>query len=215
MFVSDYSCGSFKINLAVSALPNFLCSPNNLDGSSSPHHRCTIHFESRMYDIEHAYHDAVHGVPAARPVIEMTIPSVLDSSLAPAGKHVVQLFVQYAPYDVDAKIGHWADNSFKNAYADRVISIVEEFCPGFAASIIGRDVLSPLDLERIFGLHKGSITHGALSLSQIGFMRPAPGYADYRSPVKNLYLCGAGCHPGGGVMGAAGRNCAQIVLSDS
>lgn len=196
------------------ALPNFLCAPNPSDGTPNPHHRCTIHFESCMREIESAYRDASRGLPALRPVIEMTIPSVLDSTLAPPGKHVVQLFVQYAPYDVDPEHGSWADDALKNAFADRVIAIVDQFCPGFSKSIIGRDVLSPLDLEKIFGLHKGSITHGALSLSQLGFLRPAPGYADYRSPLKGLYLCGAGCHPGGGVMGAAGRNCAQVILGE-
>jgi phytoene dehydrogenase-like protein len=207
-----------------------------------------------MEDIDRAYRETLAGRPASRPVIEMTIPSALDSTLAPPGQHVVQLFVQYAPYELQH--GSWADDKFKSDYADSLFKIIDKywyvrgadarikrkqletcqtvashafpalciflffssllFSPsdGFSASVIGRDVLSPLDLERIFGLHKGNIMHGALSLSQLAVARPAPGFADHRTPVAGLYLCGAGAHPGGGVMGAAGRNCATVVLND-
>jgi phytoene dehydrogenase-like protein len=213
---AEYACGAFKINLAVDRLPNFACCPNDPahPDRPGPQHRGTTHFETRLEEIENAYREASMGVPATRPVVEMTIPSAVDTTLAPPGKHVVQLFVQFAPYDVDPHVGNWADPRFKNAFADRCIAIVEEFCPGFAASVIGRDVLSPLDLERVFGLHKGNIFHGSLSLHQLGFARPAPGFAQYRTPMKNLYLCGAGTHPGGGVMGAPGRNAAMVVLGD-
>jgi phytoene dehydrogenase-like protein len=167
-----------------------------------------------MEEIDHAYREAAAGMPASRPVIEMTIPSSVDRTISPPGQHVVQLFVQFAPYQLDSKVGNWADPALKNAFADRCFDIVEEFCPGFKASVIGRDVVSPLDLERIFGLHRGSISHGSLGLHQLGFTRPASGFSSYRSPIKGLYMCGAGTHPGGGVMGAAGRNCAKVVLSD-
>lgn len=202
-----------------------------------PQHRGTVHFESRMDEIENAQREAAMGIPATRPVIEMTIPSALDKTISPAGKHVVQVlppcrsirhsvvcsrlglsllqfFIQFAPYDLDPKVGNWADDRFKNAFADRVFSIVEEFCPNFASSVLYRDILTPLELERVFGLHRGNIMHGALSLHQLAYTRPAFGYHRHRTPLDGLYLCGAGAHPGGGVMGAAGKNCARVVLAD-
>ena len=215
MRFTDFSCGAFKINCAVDRLPNFSCYPSPRDGSAGPMHMGTIHFESRMEEIEHAYREASMGMPATRPVIEMTIPSSVDRTIAPEGKHVVQLFVQFAPYEIDPKIGHWADPAFKDAFADRVFAIVDEFCPGFSSTVLGRDVLSPLDLERIFGFHKGNIFHGSLSLHQLAYARPMSGYADHRTPIKGLYSCSSGNHPGGGVMGAAGRNCATVVLGDA
>jgi phytoene dehydrogenase-like protein len=211
---SDYSCGAFKINCAVNKLPNFACYPSPPDGSPGPMHKGTVHFECIMEDLENAYREASMGMPATRPVVEMTIPSSVDRTIAPPGQHVVQLFVQFAPYAIDPKIGHWADPNFKNAFADRVFSIVDEFCPGFSSSVIGRDVLSPLDLERVFGLHRGQICHGSLSLHQLAYARPMSGYSDHRTPLKGLYLCGAGAHPGGGVQGAPGKNCATVVLRD-
>lgn len=211
---SDYACGAFKINCAVDALPNFLCLPNKGPNVAGPQHRGTVHFETTMEEIETAHREASLGMPATRPVVEMTIPSVLDNTLAPAGKHVVQFFVQFAPYDVHPKVGHWADPAFKEAFVQRVFNIVEEQCPGFKSSVLYYDALSPLDLERVFGLHKGNIMHGSLGLHQLGYTRPAPGFSSHRTPLKGLYLCGAGAHPGGGVMGAPGRNCANIVLSD-
>ena len=177
-------------------------------------HRGTVHFEYHMDDLEFAYREASLGIPATRPVVEMTIPSSIDSTLAPPGKHVVQLFVQYAPYDVNPKIGSWADPVFKEAFVERCFAVIEGFCPGFRQSIIGYDALSPLDLERIFGLHRGSISHSALGLHQLAYARPMAGFSDHRTPIKGLYLCSAGTHPGGGVIGAGGRNCANIVMSD-
>lgn len=210
---ADYKCGAFKINCAIDELPDFICNPN--EGKLvSPHHIATTHFESRMEEIENAFREASMGIPASRPVIELTIPSSLDDSIAPPGKHVAQLFVQFAPYDLDPKCGNWADESFKNAFADRVFSIVDEFAPNFSKSVLFRDVLSPLDLERVFGLHKGNIFHSSLAIHQLAYCRPDPGYSNYRSPLSKLYLCGSGTHPGGGVMGAAGRNCARTVLFD-
>lgn len=210
---ADYSCGAFKINCAVDRLPQFTCMPTE-PGVPGPQHRGTVHFETTMEEIENAHREASMGMPATRPVVEMTIPSALDNTLAPPGKHVVQFFVQFAPYDVNPKVGHWADPSFKAAFVQRVFSVVEEHCPGFTASVLHYDALSPLDLERVFGLHKGNIMHGSLGLHQLAYTRPAPGYSSHRTPMAGLYLCGAGAHPGGGVMGAAGRNCARVVLSD-
>lgn len=211
---ADYSCGAVKINCAVDRLPNFACFPSDPSGKPGPQHMGTIHFETRMEEIENAQREAAMGIPATRPVVEMTIPSALDSTIAPPGKHVVQFFVQFAPYDIDPKCGNWADPAFKEAFADRVFRIVEEHCPGFSSSVLYRDILSPLDLERVFGLHRGNIFHGALSLHQLFYARPAFGYSRHRTPLSGLYLCGSGAHPGGGVMGAAGKNCAGVVASD-
>jgi len=163
---------------------------------------------------------AAAGFPAEVPVIEMAIPSAVDTSLAPPGHHVVQFFVQYMPYHLDTSLGGggvgggWESGELAERCADAVFARVEQHCPGFTSSVLHRDVLSPRDLERTFGLHEGNIYHGGLALSQIGPLRPAKGYASHRTPVTGLYLCGAGCHPGGGVMGAAGRNCSTIVRRD-
>ncbi|EGD75393.1 FAD dependent oxidoreductase [Salpingoeca rosetta] len=211
---TDYSCGAFKINCAVSELPDFVCAPNKGTGPE-PHHHGTIHFENSMHELERAAAEAKTGRPATRPVIEMTIPSAIDKTIAPEGKHVVQLFVQYAPYDVDPQVGTWADESFKESFVRRVFSVVDEFAPNFSSSVIGYDALSPLDIEREFGLHKGNIFHGAMSLHQILYLRPTPEYCDGTTPIDGLYICGSGVHPGGGVMGAPGRNAARIVLQDA
>lgn len=211
---TDFNCAAFKINLAVNRLPNFACAPSPADGSPGPWHRTTVHFESQMHELEDAYREASLGIPATRPVIEMTIPSALDRTLAPPGQHVVQLFVQYAPYDIDSKVGSWSDPRFKEVFVQRCLHIVEEFCPGFMDSIVGVDALSPLDLEAVFGLHKGNFHHSSLALHQLAYARPAPGFARYRSPIPGLYMCSSGTHPGGGVQGAPGHNCAKIVLSD-
>ncbi len=211
---TDYACGAFKINCAVNKLPDFFCIPNDPSGKPGPQHHGTVHFEDKMDDIDNAYRESSTGRPASRPVIEMTIPSALDNTISPSGQHVVQLFVQYAPYEIDPAYGSWADEGFKNRYADSIFKIIDKYCKGFSESVIGRDVLSPLDLERIFGLQKGNIMHGALSLHQLAYSRPAPGFSRHRTPVEGLYICGSGAHPGGGVMGAAGRNCAGIVAND-
>eukprot|EP01083_Nonionella_stella_P065922 173132_1 len=210
----DYRGGSFKINCATKELPNFKCLPNDPNGYPGPQHMGTIHFESRMEQIEEAFAYANTGRPASRPVIEMTIPSSVDTTISPDGQHVCQLFVQFAPYDLKPSVGSWKDKAFKEKFVRRVFSIVDKFCPNFSSSIIGYDALSPLDLETIFGLHRGNIFHGAMSPSQIAHFRPSKGFSDYRTPIRGLYLCGAGAHPGGGVMGAPGRNCARAVFHD-
>jgi phytoene dehydrogenase-like protein len=207
-----------KINLALDRLPVFRCMPAPPAGSSSssapqPYHHGTIHFESDLATIEAAHADAVAGRPSARPVIEMTLPSALDDSLAPPGKHVCLLFVQYAPYDVP---GGWDAPGARQAFADSVFAVIEKYAPGFTASIIGQpDILMPPDLERIFSLPGGNIFHGAMSLDQLLWLRPFAGATRYAVPsVQGLYFAGAGAHPGGGVMGAAGRNAALTCLAD-
>jgi phytoene dehydrogenase-like protein len=161
--------------------------------------------------MERAYHDArQHGWSRA-PIIEMLIPSTLDDSLAPAGAHVASLFCQHvAPQLPDGQ--SWRDH--RDTVADLIIDAVERYAPGFKASVVGRQALSPLDLEETFGLTGGDIFHGALSLDQLFWARPMIGYADYRGPVRGLYHCGAGAHPGGGVTGAPGHNAARAIISD-
>ena len=205
----DFSSAAAKINVALDRLPNFSALPGD---SPSPQHHGTIHLASTTAEIETAYHDAVAGRPSRRPVIEMTLPSALDSGLAPAGKHVMSLFVQYAPYTLAE--GTWADPGRRESFADSVFQVIEEYAPGFTSSVVARDVLSPLDLERVFGLTGGNIFHGSMGLEQLFWLRPAPGWSRYRTPLPGLYLCGAGAHPGGGVLGAPGRNAARAVLED-
>ncbi|XP_065828221.1 pyridine nucleotide-disulfide oxidoreductase domain-containing protein 2-like [Oscarella lobularis] len=195
----DYRSPVTKINVALDRLPSFATLPR-----PGPHLACTIHLGCEtMASLHGAYLDAECGRASTVPLVEMTIPSVLDSTLAPPGKHVASLFVQYTPYAAT-----WTDET-KNAFADRVFDLIDVYAPGFTASVVGREVLTPPDLEAIFGLTGGNIFHGAMSLDQLYFARPA-----YRCPVKGLYLCGSGAHPGGGVMGAAGRNAALVVTGD-
>jgi phytoene dehydrogenase-like protein len=143
-------------------------------------------------------------------MVELTLPSVLDGSLVPEGKHLGSMFVQHVPYRL---VGSSWDAE-RDRLADRVFDLVDEVAPGFSGSVLHREVLSPPDLERIFALRGGNIFHGAMSLDRLGFMRPLPGCARYRTPIRNLYLCGAGTHPGGGVMGACGRNAAGEVIRE-
>ncbi|XP_032850662.2 pyridine nucleotide-disulfide oxidoreductase domain-containing protein 2 [Tyto alba] len=202
-----------KINVAVDRLPSFLAAPNAHDGQPLPHHQCSIHLNCESTHLLHqAFTEATHGHPSSRPMIELCIPSALDPGLAPQGCHVVSLFTQYTPSVLVG--GRPWDEQARNAYADTVFDCIEAYAPGFKASVIGRDILTPPDLERIFGLPGGNIFHGGMSLDQLYFARPAPSYSGYRSPISGLYLCGSGAHPGGGVMGAAGRNAAQVALED-
>uniref|UniRef100_A0A8B9BUK0 Pyridine nucleotide-disulfide oxidoreductase domain-containing protein 2 n=1 Tax=Anser brachyrhynchus TaxID=132585 RepID=A0A8B9BUK0_9AVES len=182
-------------------------------GQPLPHHQCSIHLNCEGTHLLHqAYTEAAGGHPSSRPMIELCIPSALDPGLAPRGCHIVSLFTQYTPYELAG--GRPWDEQARNAYADTVFDCIEAYAPGFKASVIGRDILAPPDLERVFGLPGGNIFHGGMSLDQLYFARPAPPYSGYRSPVPGLYLCGSGAHPGGGVMGAAGRNAARVALGD-
>jgi len=199
----DYSSASSKINVALHALPNFTARPGTTPG---PQHRGTIHLCPDQDYIERGYDDAKYGVPSKEPVVECTIPSAVDPSVAPPGKHLMSMFVQYTPHTL--KNGTWTEQA-KNDFADRCFDIVEHYAPGFKASVIDRQILSPVDLERVYSLTGGNIFQGAMPVHQLFMMRPVPGFAGYRMPVKGLFLCGAAAHPGGGVMGAAGLNAAR------
>ncbi len=202
---------SMKINLALSALPSFSALPG---ATLMPHHKSTIHICPDIDYVERAWDDAKYGRPSARPLLELTIPTTYDDSLAPPGKHIMGIFLQYAPYRLrDPELGSdW--RTAKEKYADHVMDLIEEYAPGFKSSVLHRQVLSPLDLEETFGLTGGNIFHGEMSVDQLFFLRPVPGWARYRTPIDNLYLCGAGTHPGGGVMGAPGYNAAREFLRD-
>ncbi|XP_020530292.1 pyridine nucleotide-disulfide oxidoreductase domain-containing protein 2 isoform X6 [Amborella trichopoda] len=208
----DYSSGTTKINIAVDRLPHFQCCRPDLS-KAGPQHHGTIHIGAEsLEELDIAYKDGVNGLPSKRPIIEMTIPSVLDKTISPPGKHVVNLFVQYTPYKLSE--GCWQDLSFRESFARRCFALIDEYAPGFSSSIIGYDMLSPPDLEKEFGLTGGNIFHGAMSLDSLFLMRPVKGWSGYRTPLRGLYLCGSGSHPGGGVMGAPGRNAANVVLQD-
>ncbi len=202
--------GTFRMNVALSELPNFTCQPGT---AQADHHGSGIVIGPTIDYLDRAYLDArMHGW-SLKPVVEMLIPSTLDDSLAPKGKHVASLFVQHVAPKLPAGRS-WADDHEREAFADVVIDTVTDHAPNFRSSIIARQSLSPLDLERRFGLVDGDIFHGQLSLDQLFSTRPVLGHADYRLPVKGLYVCGSGAHPGGGVTGAPGHNCAREILRD-
>ncbi|XP_068646179.1 uncharacterized protein [Aristolochia californica] len=209
---SDYSSGTTKINLAVDRLPQFECL-KSASQEAGPQHMGTIHIGAEtMEEIHSACQDACNGFPSKRPLIEMTIPSALDKTISPPGKHVINLFVQYTPYKLSE--GSWEDSSFRESIARRCFSVIDEYAPGFSSSIVAYDMLAPPDLEREFSLTGGNIFHGAMGLDSLFLMRPVKGWSDYRTPLRGLYLCGSGTHPGGGVMGAPGRNAAHVVIKD-
>jgi len=196
---------SGKVNLALDALPDFKCMPG-----PGPHLRGAVSFSPSVDYMERAYDDAKYGRYSRRPYIDMVIPTLTDPSLAPPGKHVMSCFVQYAPYNL--KEGSWDDK--REEFGDTVIDTIAEHAPNIKDIILHRQVLTPLDLEREFGLSEGNIFQGELTLEQLFFLRPAPGWAQYRSPIRNLYMCGSATHPGGGIMGASGRNAAMEILKD-
>ena len=204
----DYSSASAKINLGLAGLPDFTAAPSP---NAAPHHRGTIHLTPTLDFIERAYDDAKYGRPSAAPVLEITIPSVVDPTVAPAGKHLMSIFVQYAPYTL-AGGQSWDD--VKESFADRCVRLLARYAPNITDLIEHRQVLSPVDLERTFRITGGNIMQGAMHPHQLFSMRPVPGWADHRSPIGGLYLCGAASHPGGGVMGACGRNAATEMLRD-
>ncbi|KAH9711411.1 Amino oxidase domain-containing protein [Citrus sinensis] len=218
---SDYHSGVTKINVAVDKLPQFHCCKSS-QLEVGPHHTATVHIGCEsMEEIGSACQDAWNGLPSRRPVMEMTIPSSLDKTISPPGKHVVSLFTQYTPYKPSD--GSWEDPTYRESYAQKCFSLIDEYAPGFSSSVIGYDLLTPPDLEREFGLTGnltsqpetcGNIFHGAMGLDSLFLMRPVKGWSGYRTPVRGLYLCGSGSHPGGGVMGAPGRNAAHVVLQD-
>jgi phytoene dehydrogenase-like protein len=221
-------------NLALNALPEFVAHP----GAPGPHHRATMHICPSIDYVERAWDDAKYGRPSERPLLELTIPAMYDPSLAPPGKHIMGIFLEYAPYTLhsgtDTSVraaqgpkwappclgtrvsgpcqGTWDD--LREPFADRVIALIEEYAPNIRNIIEHRQVLTPLDLERRFGITGGNIFHGEMSLDQMFVMRPVAGWARYRTPIRGLYLCGSGAHPGGGVMGAPGYNCAREMLKE-
>ncbi len=197
---------SGKVNLALDALPDFKCMPG-----PGPHLRGAVSISPSVEYMERAYDDAKYGRYSRRPYIDMVIPTLTDPSLAPPGKHVMSCFVQYAPYNL--KEGTWDEQ--REAFGDTVIETIAEHAPNIKDIILHRQVLTPLDIERDFGLSEGNIFQGELTLEQLFFLRPAPGWAQYRSPIRNLYMCGSATHPGGGIMGASGRNAAMEILKDS
>jgi phytoene dehydrogenase-like protein len=201
----DYSSASAKINLALSQPPNFRALPSHGVG---PQHHGTMHISPTMDYIERAYDDAKYGRPSQEPVLEMTMATSVDRTIAPEGKHLLSIFVQFAPYKL--REGSWDD--IKESFADRCVAKIAEYAPDFPNTILHRQVLSPLDLERTYGITGGNIMQGAMHLHQLYAMRPVVGWADHRTPIEGLYLCGAASHPGGGVFGACGKNAAYEIL---
>jgi len=197
---------SGKVNMALAALPEFKCLPG-----PGHHLRGAISISPSVEYMEKAYDDAKYGDFSRRPYIDMVIPSLTDPSVAPPGKHVMSCFVQYAPYKLRPGL-NWDDQ--REAFGNTVIDTIAEYAPNIRNIILNKQVLTPLDLEREFGLSEGNIFQGELSLEQLFFLRPAPGYAQFRTPIKNLYMCGSATHPGGGIMGAPGRLAALEILKD-
>jgi phytoene dehydrogenase-like protein len=208
--ISHWRCGSgtFRMNVALSELPDFTVLPGR---SLAEHHTSGIIMAPSLAYMDQAYLDAKAGGWSKRPIVEMLIPSTLDDSLAPAGQHVASLFCQHvAP--VLPNGASW--DAHREQVADVMIDLVNSHAPNFKASVLGRQIMSPLDLERTFGLIGGDIFHGALSLDQMFSARPMLGHGDYRGPLKGLYMCGSGTHPGGGVTGAPGHNAAREIIAD-
>jgi phytoene dehydrogenase-like protein len=197
---------SGKVNMALDALPNFKCLPG-----PGAHLRGAISISPSVEYMEHAYDDAKYGNFSRRPYIDMVIPTLTDPSIAPPGKHILSCFVQYAPYKLRPGL-NWDDQ--KEAFGNNVIDTIAEHAPNIRNIILHKQVITPLDLEREWGLSEGNIFQGELSLEQLFFLRPVPGYARFRTPIKNLYLCGSATHPGGGIMGGPGRLAALEILKD-
>ncbi len=200
-----YRGSSAKVNLALDGLPNFTSLPG-----FGPHLRGAISISPSIDYLERAYDDAKYGEFSKRPYIDMIIPSLIDPDMAPPGKHVMSCFVQYAPYHLTN--GSWDER--RDEFGDTVIDTIAQFAPNIKDIILHRQVMTPLDIERVTGLSEGNIFQGELSLQQLFFLRPAPGWSNYRTPIKGYYQCGSGAHPGGGIMGASGRLGALEILKD-
>jgi phytoene dehydrogenase-like protein len=209
-FVDDVNRYKFrgssgKVNLALDGLPDFTCLPG-----AGPHLRGAISISPSVDYMELAYDEAKYGRYSRGPYIDIVVPSLTDPSLAPPGKHVMSCFVQYAPYKLTE--GTWDEK--KEEFGDNVINTIAAYAPNIKNLIVGRQIITPLDLEREWGLTEGNIFQGELSLEQLFFLRPVPGWAHYRTPIENLYMCGSATHPGGGIMGANGRLAALEILKD-
>jgi phytoene dehydrogenase-like protein len=201
-----YRGSSGKVNLALDRLPEFSARPG--DG---PHLRGDIAIAPSIDYLERAHDEAKYGDFSARPYINVVIPSTVDPTVAPPGKHVMSCFVQYAPYHIKEGPAHWPER--REAFGDAVVDTLAEYIPGLKDIILHRQVLSPWDLEQEFGLAEGNIFHGELTLEQLSFLRPVAGWARYRTPVRGLWLAGSGAHPGGGIMGAPGALAARALLA--
>jgi phytoene dehydrogenase-like protein len=196
---------SGKVNLALGELPNFTCLPG-----AGPHLRGAISISPSVDYLERAYDEAKYGEFSRRPYLDIVIPSMIDPAMAPPGRHVMSIFAQYAPHDVN---GGWTE-ARREAFGDAVVDALAEYAPNLKAAILYRQVITPADIERVVGLSEGNIFQGELALQQMFFLRPVPEWAKYATPIAGLYQCGSGTHPGGGVMGAAGRNAAMRILQD-
>ncbi|MDH3732591.1 MAG: NAD(P)/FAD-dependent oxidoreductase [Gemmatimonadota bacterium] len=196
---------SGKVNLSLSELPDFTCLPGR-----GPHHRGAFSISPSIDYLERAYDDAKYGEFSRQPYMDIIIPSMIDPGMAPPGKHVMSIFVQYAPFDLN---GGWNDAK-REAFGDAVVNTLAEYAPNLKEAILHRQVMTPLDMQEVMGLTEGNIFHGELSLHQLFFYRPAPAWSNYRTPVKSYYQCGSGTHPGGGVCGASGRLAALEILKD-
>jgi phytoene dehydrogenase-like protein len=201
-----YRGSSGKVNLALDALPDFTCLPG-----PGRHLRGAISISPSMEYMERAYDQAKYGEYSRRPYIDMVIPTLTDPSVAPPGKHILSCFVQYAPY----KLSHGTWDEQREAFGNTVIDTIAEHAPNIKKIIIGKQVITPLDIERQTGLTEGNIFQGELSLEQLFFLRPVTGWARYRTPIRKLYMCGAATHPGGGIMGASGHLAALEILKDT
>ena len=197
---------SAKVNLALDALPDFTCLPG-----AGPHLRGAISISPGVDYMERAYDEAKYGRFSRQPYIDIVIPSLTDPSVAPPGKHVMSCFVQYAPYHL--KEGTW--DEAREEFGETVVDTLAQYAPNLRRIVLHGQVVTPLDLEREWGLSEGNIFQGELTLEQLFFLRPAPGWAQYKTPIDGLYMCGSATHPGGGIMGAPGRNAAMKIISDT
>jgi phytoene dehydrogenase-like protein len=207
--IDAYRCegSSFKINLALGELPDYSALPGT---SLAPQHRGTTHICASLDALERAWDEAKYGAPSREPLLEITIPTAYEASLAPPGKHIMSIFAQYAPYRLKGAV--W-DDTARAGFVERAIGLLEQYAPNIRGAIEHVHALSPLDLEREYGLTGGNIFHGDLRLDQLFALRPVAGWARYATPIRGLFLCGSGTHPGGGVTGAPGHNAARLLLS--
>jgi phytoene dehydrogenase-like protein len=196
---------SGKVNLALDRFPEFVGRPG--DG---PHVRGDVAIAPSIDYLERAFDEAKYGAFSKHPYMNIVIPTLTDPSVAPPGKHVMSIFVQYAPYALKEGPDAWPEQ--REAFGDAVIDTLAEYCPTLKDSILHRHVLTPWDLEKEYGLTEGNIFHGELSLEQLFFLRPAPRWTRYATPIRRLWMCGSGTHPGGGIMGASGANAARVIL---
>jgi phytoene dehydrogenase-like protein len=202
-----FESSSFKLNLALRELPDFTAIPGS---APQLHHRAIIDIAPSLDYLEHAYDDAKRGHPSREPFLEFVMQSANDPTVAPPGMHTMTISAKFAPFDL--RTGSW--DSEAEPFAERIIDVLEAYAPNIRRAIIARQWRTPLDMEREYGLTRGDVFHGAILPHQMFSFRPVPGWSSYRTPVRGLYLCGAGAHPGGGVIGAPGHNAAMAVLED-